>query len=145
MANGAITSALLEWGTSTNLDAATPALTLPADFNTNRVTVTLTNLPAGTAFYYRAVATNTLGVTRGSILRFETVAPPVLRAGAAASGPFSFDFTGTNGLAYQVYASTNLSQWISLGTPTGLPSNQFRFIDSSSTNFPRRFYRVLTP
>jgi hypothetical protein len=115
------------------------------DFTTNRVTVALTNLVAGTAYYFLAVATNTLGATRGSILRFDTVAPPLLRAGVASGSPFSFDFTGTNGSAYQVYASTNLSQWISLGTPTAIPSNQFRFIDASSTNFPRRFYKVLTP
>lgn len=139
------TDAFFEFGTTTNLGSVTTATNIPGGTNAVMVRRTVSGLAPHTPYFFRAVASNDSGVARGSILRFDTVFPPFLRAGPAAGGLFAINFAGTNGLAYQVQASTNLTQWISLGTATALPSNQFRFIDPSSTNLPRRFYRVLAP
>jgi hypothetical protein len=58
---------------------------------------------------------------------------------ANASGQFSFTVSGTAGYPYAVEASTNLVNWIILGTNTA----PFNFVDTNASQFPRRFYRAV--
>ena len=95
---GLATTATIEWGT-------TPALgnTLAAGFSssTNAVPVSATlALAGGTTYYYRAKATNAMGVKQGSVIKFKT--PPLvasaggytLPAGAVWTLPGDYTFAG---------------------------------------------------
>ena len=55
-----------------------------------------------------------------------------------------FGIAGEPGRIYRVQASTNLEHWVDLGTFTNLEST-IQVVDVSSTNFDRRFYRVVSP
>ena len=55
------------------------------------------------------------------------------------------DFLGIPNVSYSVWASTNLSNWTSLGAPSYLSNNLYRFIDSKGSNFPNRFYQLRSP
>lgn len=59
-------------------------------------------------------------------------------------GLFQFDVTGEPGKNVTVILSTNLSAWVPLVTLPN-PTGAIRFIDSSSTNSAKSFYRLRTP
>jgi hypothetical protein len=54
---------------------------------------------------------------------------------------FHLQFMGATGSNYVLQASTNLINWTPLATNQAI-TNQIIFIDSKSTNYPYRFYRV---
>jgi alpha-tubulin suppressor-like RCC1 family protein len=58
---------------------------------------------------------------------------------------FDLNFSGATNAAYTVWASTNLLNWISLGTAAESPPGQYQFIDPAATNWPQRFYRLSAP
>jgi hypothetical protein len=68
---------------------------------------------------------------------------PVLIADHQSMTPTGFRITVISGaqLSYQIFGSTNLVSWQSLGTVTNT-SGQTQFIDSGATNLPKRFYRA---
>ncbi len=71
---------------------------------------------------------------------------PLLSAPLVLSdGNVSCSFTNSSGVAFSVYASTNLSQWTFLGSPTEASAGQYQFTDLAATNYPERFYRVVWP
>jgi len=59
----------------------------------------------------------------------------------AVVGHFAMNVTGRPGYFYVVQASTNLANWISIGT-NGSP---FDFVDADSGSFSKRFYRAYLP
>ena len=59
-----------------------------------------------------------------------------------AGGNFQFDFSGELARRYDIQASTNLADWISL-TNLLLTVAPTTFSDPAATNHPRRFYRVV--
>ncbi len=66
-----------------------------------------------------------------------------------ANGTFQLGFTNSAGSTNEIFASTNLAtpftNWTQLGTAVENPAGTFKFIDSTSTNFRQRFYRILSP
>lgn len=66
----------------------------------------------------------------------------------ASDGNFQMSGTcGTANAAYRVLATTNVADpegWVEVGTGNFAAGN-FSFTDLVSTNYPRRFYRVVTP
>ena len=48
------------------------------------------------------------------------------------------------GITYRLLASTNLSAWSGIQTSTP-PANPTMFTDPKATNYPGRFYRLITP
>ena len=48
------------------------------------------------------------------------------------------------GVTYRLLTSTNFSTWSSIRTGTP-PANSTLFVDPDATNYPRRFYRLVTP
>jgi hypothetical protein len=56
------------------------------------------------------------------------------------NGNFQFGLQGLEGQTYVVQTSTNLVNWTSVYTNNG----SFIFTDLSTTNYGRRFYRVMT-
>jgi hypothetical protein len=71
--------------------------------------------------------------------------PPIITLNSPAAGSggtFHFNVNGPTGLTYEIVASTNFQNWLSLTSlvPT---STQFQFIDLAATNFSQRFYRAV--
>jgi hypothetical protein len=72
------------------------------------------------------------------------LAPPVIDSPALGVGrSFQFNIRGPTGLTYEVMASTNFQNWLSL-TSLVSTSTQFQFLDLATTNLSQRFFRVLT-
>ncbi len=71
--------------------------------------------------------------------------PPTVTLSAPSSqanGAFRFSLAAPPGLTYEITASTNLLQWLSLTNfiPTNSP---FQFTDPAASNYPQRFYRAI--
>ena len=68
---------------------------------------------------------------------------------ALPGGAFQFNFTNAPGVGFGVYGVTNLalpfSNWMFLGTATENPPGQYQFTDPQGSNYPQRFYRVISP
>lgn len=82
--NGSDTTASFEWGTDATLTAHSSTDPLPIGSGTDDVPVesALNNLAPDTQYYFRVVATNDAGTTRGSIESFKTAAAGALRIDA---------------------------------------------------------------
>jgi fibronectin-binding autotransporter adhesin len=114
-----------------------------ASYNGTFDTVDLPTLPAPLAWDSSELYTaGTLRVTGGNIR--------IGQLGHAVDG--NFVMTGTSaaaGQGYRVLATTNVADplsWILAGSGTfNAGDGGFAFTDLSSTNFPQRFYRVVTP
>jgi fibronectin type 3 domain-containing protein len=74
--NGTATQAFFEYGTSSTLATSTATANQSIGAGTAAVSVTqaISPLLPNTTYYYRVVATNSAGTTRGSILSFTTQA-----------------------------------------------------------------------
>ncbi len=81
-----------------------------------------------------AAATNTV--------RISIPARPLLTAPQVAGGALTFTVSGDPGYTYAVQASTNLIDWSTVQI-TSEPAMPVIFNDSSLTNAPARFYRVI--
>lgn len=73
----------------------------------------------------------------------QSVPPTLSPGGWQPGGAFGLHFATQIGRNYVVEASTNLTTWAPVATNTGNGNAQL-FLDSSSTLFPKRFYRVTT-
>jgi autotransporter-associated beta strand protein len=85
-----------------------------------------------------------LEVTTGT-----TTAPQFSGILSQTNGAISLSLTGTPGAGFSILASTNLaltplSAWTVVGTGT-FGAGVTTFVDSSSTNYPDRFYLISTP
>ncbi len=69
---GAATTVRFEYGKSNALGSSTSAGKLAASGTASTVTAKLSGLPAGTKVFYRVVAKNAFGTTRGAIRTFRT-------------------------------------------------------------------------
>jgi len=67
-----------------------------------------------------------------------TLSAPSIRT----NGTFGFSVAGTPGLTYQIDASTNLLNWLSV-TSLISSNSPFQFTDQSATNSPVKFYRAI--
>ncbi len=73
------------------------------------------------------------------------VAPPVLpefTSWAWGANGVTLQLTGQTGLVLEIYASTNLTDWVRLATLTN-QTGQVLYTDPTTTNCPMRFYRAL--
>ena len=82
----AVSDARFEYGTDSTLAtfSVTSLQTLAAGFTPQSITATLPGLTPATTYYFRVVAINSAGTTKGSIVSFVTVAQPPTVATAAA-------------------------------------------------------------
>jgi hypothetical protein len=58
---------------------------------------------------------------------------------------FDLNFTGSSNATYSVWSSTNLFNWVNLGTAAEVTPGVYNFIDTSATNSPQQFYRLSAP
>lgn len=82
--NGSPTNAWFEWGTSSTLASYTSTATQYAGSGSNMVGIgaTLSGLSTGTTYYFRIVASNSAGTSRGSVI---AVGAPTVTTLAASS------------------------------------------------------------
>jgi len=70
--NGYQTTCWFEYGTTQSLGSQTPTQSIGSGYNPSIVSFTLSNLSAGTTYYYRLDAQNQYGTTQGQIVSFST-------------------------------------------------------------------------
>ena len=83
----------------------------------------------------------------GSILQSGVVGPvqPVLGPVVLLpNGAAQVTLTGLAGQTYPIQASTDLTDWLNLFN-VALTTTSGQFVDTAATNYPRRFYRAVTP
>lgn len=100
--NGLATQSSFEWGFTTNLGNVTPAQSVGENFNSATVEATIPDLPPGTTCFFRVVAGNALGTSRGSLQTgfiwsgvVTSCQESDLRYNLSAGGPITFDCDGT--------------------------------------------------
>ena len=74
---------------------------------------------------------------------------PVMQLGFGSVRPFTstgldLTLTGLSGFNYQIDVSSDLLNWVYL-TSFVANTSTTRFLDSSATNFTKRFYRAVAP
>jgi hypothetical protein len=115
---------------------------IPGAANTS---LTVDNVTTNNAGRHCLVVSNAFGsaVSSQAVLSVYLSATSALSAFSAVPGVGArFTVSGVPGLQYIVQASTNLVNWVTLGTNTP----PFEFFDPSSANLPKCFYRaVYTP
>lgn len=127
--NGGVTTAFFEWGTNSDLSnpQTTPSQSIAAGNTAQPISATLTGLNPGTTYYFRAVAMNSAGTTRGSILNFTTqVACPTVTGVNPASGTVGSNviITGTNFTGVTGVKFTNNVA----ATPTNITDTSFNVV-----------------
>ena len=110
-----------------NLTSATNAALTLNGVNTNQT---------GT---YSVMVSNMAGSTNSNpaLLTVYATAAASMTPAAHASGQFGLAVAGVPGYPYAVQASTNLVNWVSIGTNIA----PFTFMDTNAGRFSRRFYR----
>ncbi len=106
-----------------------PLITQSGTINQVNVSVTDNGTPS-------LAATQSFSVTVNSPVQ------PGISATSISQGKFRMTISGDAGPDYSVLGSTNLVNWTLLQT-TNSPALPYLFIDSTSSNYLQRFYRVL--
>jgi len=107
------------------------------------------NIPAGN-HTIRWAYTKDLSVSEGADMgwvdqvTYVPAAAVVPTSATVINGEFQFSFSGTPGVSYTVYGSTNFSTWIPLTNFIATNSTML-FKEPVEPGFIRRFYRVRTP
>ena len=86
--------------------------------------------------YYQAVLLNDYVP---QIAPAPPVVSPALMSPVNGAGGFSFTVNKTAGSAYVIVASTDLINWVAIGTNTA----PFTFTDTSSSQYSKRFYKAI--
>lgn len=85
--HGAATTYRWEWGTSSRLGTTTPSGSLAASTRTSTVRTRLGGLAVGKKYYYRVVASNAAGTTRGATRSFTAATTATSATLTASSNP----------------------------------------------------------
>ncbi|MBW8865631.1 MAG: chitobiase/beta-hexosaminidase C-terminal domain-containing protein, partial [Verrucomicrobia bacterium] len=100
---------------------------------------TLASNATVTANAFETGSNNSVAVSATYVIR-----PPVVftAAGYFTNQTFTLPLSGLAGKSYVLQASTNLVNWVSIGTNVA-GSSQFQMTDTNAPNVPYQFYRVL--
>jgi len=63
----------------------------------------------------------------------------------SAGSQFSLNFFGSSNATYSVWASSDLVNWVDLGTATEASPGQYQYTDTAVAGLPQRFYRLSAP
>ena len=124
---------------------APSAISVPSQSNATLILPAVTTDNMGN--YFVVVTNNYGGVTSAIATLTVTIPPPQIITGGTNFGfatngsGFGFNLNGAVGQTIVVDGSTNLLNWTPLFTNT-VGTNSVYFLDSTSTNFPGRFYRA---
>lgn len=104
--------------------------------------LTISNVPAG-GYALTAVASDVEGLKATSgVVNIRVITPITLSSPAFSNSLFQLLYNSETGVSYVIQGSTNLTNWTSLLTNT-TATNPASFIDTNSTNFDFRFYRIV--
>jgi hypothetical protein len=115
----------------------------PATLNGNIVTLT----GFGTVIVTASQPGNSIYAAASGVTQSFVVAPPditLVSLGFQTKGGFQMVFYGSVGSNYTLEASTSLTSWTSL-FGFGCTNSPTVLLDTSATNFSRRFYRAVVP
>jgi hypothetical protein len=117
--------------------------TLLATDTTSPYSYAWPSLPAGVYTVYARAYDNQGASFTTAAVRFtvKPAAPPGVLNRAGAPG-FEFSLKLPQAGLYRLEASTNLLNWVPLGS--FYCSTNLGFLDSGATNYPRRFYRAVS-
>jgi hypothetical protein len=131
------------------LNSLTPDVTCVWRLN-NRViagatgaSLPLANIQPAQAGTYTVTVSNFAGVVTIPVSIIK-VASPIQISGSVVpvNTKKAFRLTGPLSQGYAIEATTNWTSWIQLATSNSTPS-AINFLDLTSTNLPRRFYRIV--
>ncbi|HTV40340.1 MAG TPA: LamG-like jellyroll fold domain-containing protein [Candidatus Sulfotelmatobacter sp.] len=63
----------------------------------------------------------------------------------SANGTFALNFTGSSNATYSVWSSTNLFNWMYIGTANETAPGSYDFVETSAANSPQQFFRLSSP
>ena len=142
--NGATTAVSFRYGLTPLFGISSTTTTITGTNQTN-VSYIIAGLQPNTTYYYCTVATNGGYSFTSTTSSFRTLAIPTLvRTTPSAEGAFAFQFTGTSGMTYDIYSSSNLVDWLLIDQLTVNSNGLFSFEDPGASN-ELRFYRVSSP
>jgi hypothetical protein len=152
----AATGANFHYGLSPSLSsyATTPINPLGNGGSDLPFSAPISNLQAGTTYYYQAVATNSVGTSSSGIASFDTPAVPSPRINRVNLQGNSLSLTGTNGAmnaTFYVLATTNVttprSNWLVLATNQFDASGNFNCLLTNAVSPASRavFYQLRSP
>jgi hypothetical protein len=109
---------------------------------TNAV-LTLNNVTAAQTGAYYVTVSNSAGSTNSSAANFTvySTTAATLAPVPSGNGLFALSVSGVPNYQYVVQASTNLVDWVSVGTN----SAPFTFVDANAGQYSQRFYRAYFP
>ena len=93
------------------------------------------------------LAWNTNALTNGVLSVVTTVEPQFASLAQSADGNFQLGGFGAAGVTYELDAATNLAPpipWLFVTNAVADQTGGFQFWDLSATNFPQRFYRIIS-
>lgn len=112
--------------------------------------LTLTAVATNNAGNYRVVVANTYGSITSSVatltVSFPTnLVPGFTNVARSSSGSVTLGLSGASGYSYVLEATTNLASpnWVPLTTNMPGTNGFWQYTDTSATNYPLRFYRLL--
>jgi Fibronectin type III domain len=108
--------------------------------------VTVSNLTAGTTYYFAATALDASGNESGFSTETIYIVPGLLTLGKGANpgDPMVINFPVAPGHWYEVQASVDLQSWSTIYQTEVESSNDVvQFSDPNASAFPSRFYRLV--
>ncbi len=116
--NGVLSRYWFEWGLTTSLGSTSAVKLLFAGANTFYTNIVVSGFQRDTEYQYRMVATNALGRSEGALQTFMWLSDPPQNMFfyQDVDGTFPIEFTGEPSYVYVVQGSSNLVDWIDLGT-----------------------------
>lgn len=123
------------------------AFTLINNDGADAVIGTFAGLPQGTTFTNAGVFRISYTGGDGNDVVLTRVSPPSQLASimTITNGHAAFQGMGLSNLTYTIEASTNLINWINIGTAPADTGGLFNFTDTNAPAYPRRFYRAISP
>jgi hypothetical protein len=110
-------------------------------------TLTLNNVQTTDAGNYTVVVTNVAGSLTSAVATLTVTnpappAPPSMGAAGMTTNGFTFQLSVSVGQTYVILATTNLQDWAPISTNVALTGDAV-ITDPATTNYTRRFYRVM--
>ena len=144
--NYATTIVYFQWGSDQNYGHTTATNTVTSDTGYALTSATAGLLMPNATYHYRVVASNIAGTTYGPDQQFTTpmlplsFSVPILQT----NGTLHFSFTGSEGVTYELLASTNLINWAPISTASESTPGHYDVYDTN-TALPARYYILQTP
>ena len=106
----------------------------------NNSTLLLNGVQTNQTGLYDAIVSNSFGVRTSAVAVVSIAGPPRLVSVARTNGFTEVVLDGRNGHVYELLGSTNFNGWSVISRLTNTSGRQL-FLDTTSSNQPRRFYR----